>query len=115
MKTKIIIVLLATIFASRTFAQSKSEELTIKTSVICEMCETNVKKALAFEPGVKKVQVDLTTKMVTVKYNPQKVSPEQLRKAIAKAGYDADDVPADKEAYDQLANCCKKASSCEKK
>ena len=31
-----------------------------------------------------------------------------LKKAVTKVGYDADDLPADPKAYDDLPKCCKK-------
>jgi hypothetical protein len=41
-------------------------------------------------------------------YNPKKTNPEQLKKVISSVGYDADEMLADKKAYDALPPCCKK-------
>ena len=35
---------------------------------------------------------------------------ENVKTAIANAGYDADDVPAEQAAYQKLPTCCKKTS-----
>jgi hypothetical protein len=43
-----------------------------------------------------------------VTYKKSKTSPEKIRKAISKVGYDADDVTADPKAYSKLDACCKK-------
>jgi hypothetical protein len=43
-----------------------------------------------------------------VTYNKGKTSPEKIRKAISKVGYDADNVTADPKAYSKLDACCKK-------
>ena len=62
----------------------------------------------AYEKGVKSSNLDLDNKIVSVIYNPEKTTPEKLRTAISKLGYDADDIPLVKEAYDKLPACCKK-------
>lgn len=88
--------------------ENKTEEIKIKTSVVCDMCKTTIEKELAFEKGVKKSTVDVDSKIVTVQYNPKKTTPDKIRTAISKIGYDADDVPADTKAYKNLNTCCKK-------
>jgi mercuric ion binding protein len=92
------------------FAQASKNpgELKIKSSVVCGQCKDRVESGMVYEKGVKEVTVDLKTKEVTVKYNPSKTTPDELRAALSKLGYDADDVKADKKAYDKLPACCKK-------
>jgi copper chaperone CopZ len=89
-------------------ADGKFETIKIKTSSQCDMCKERIEEALAFEKGVKKAELDVETQMVTVTYKTSKTSPERIRKAISKVGYDADDVPADPKAYAKLDACCKK-------
>ena len=102
-----IIVLM--LFANAAFAQSKSKaELKIKTSAECGMCKNTIEKAMSFEKGVKSATLDLSTHELTVVYNPKKTTPEQIKQAIANAGYDADDVKANNKAYQKLPECCKK-------
>lgn len=104
-----IAALLMILFVIPASAQSKSkEEIKIKTSAECGMCKTTIEKALAFEKGVKKAELNLETKEITVVYNPKKTTPDQIRKAISNAGYDADDVKANPKVYQQLPECCKK-------
>lgn len=95
------------------FAQKQSniEQVNIKTSAVCEKCKEKIESNLSFEKGVKDVELNIETKIVTVKYNPNKTDPDKIRKAISKIGYDADDVKADCKAYENLAQCCKKKSS----
>ena len=84
------------------------DSLQIKTSSQCDMCKERIEEALAFEKGVKSSELDLETKVVTVSYRASKTTPEKIRKAISKVGYDADDVAADGKAYEKLPACCKK-------
>lgn len=102
-------VLVLTTFAENAFSQTKkADTVEIKSSVVCQMCKDRVEGGLAFEKGVKDVNVDLETKIITIRYNPKSITAEDLRKKISKLGYDADDVPCDKIAYEKLPACCKK-------
>jgi copper chaperone CopZ len=85
-----------------------TEEVKIQTSAVCGMCKERIEHDLAFEKGIKSVSLDDETKIVTVGYNPKKTNPDNIRLAISKIGYDADDVKADPEAYAKLPGCCKK-------
>ncbi len=87
---------------------AKTEEIKILTSTQCEMCKKRVETAMAYEKGVVRSDLNLTTKVLTVVYKPSKTTPEKIRKAVAAVGYDADDVPANAEAYAKLPPCCKK-------
>ncbi|MBL4654727.1 MAG: hypothetical protein JKY33_02775 [Bacteroidia bacterium] len=41
---------------------------------------------------------------------PNKITIDNIRNAISKVGYDADEVEADPVAYEKLHGCCKKDS-----
>lgn len=112
--TSSVIIMLAFILtATNASAQeSKTAELKVKTSATCDMCKETIEKNLAFEKGIKKSVLDVDSKILTVTYNPEKITPEKIRIAVSKAGYDADDVPADKKAYKKLDDCCKKGKVC---
>lgn len=110
---KTMSLLFAAIFflsSTNVFAQgkSKTETVQIKTSAICGECKERIEVALYALKGVKSAKLDLATKAVTVKYKPASVSAEQLHKAINAAGYDADEMPADQQAYQKLPHCCQK-------
>ena len=101
------------LIANPSIAQEKKknfEEVKIQTSAVCGMCEERIETNIAYEKGVKKVELDDSTKIVTIGYDPRKTDPDQLRTAISKVGYDADDVAADQEAYEKLPACCKKGN-----
>jgi copper chaperone CopZ len=92
------------------FAQQKAvEKVIIKTPTVqCENCKERIESYLKREPGVSLVKVDYKKKTTTVTYLTDRNNIEQLKTAIANAGYDADDVAADEEAYKKLPKCCKK-------
>lgn len=106
MKTSILSFVLFFISILSINAQGK-KEIQIKTSAQCEMCKDRIEKALSYEKGIYSSNLDLNTKVVTVVYNPKKNSPDKIRLAISKVGYQADDIKADPFAYEALPPCCK--------
>lgn len=94
---------------------AKTETLLIKTRIDCdhckqcESCGTRIHDAIWDLKGIKRVKISPSENTITVKYNPAKTDPEQIRKAIAQAGFQADDQPADPEGYAQLDDCCKQS------
>src|SRR5690242_12849836 len=103
--SKTIIALLVTIgfITTSSFAQtSLIKEVKIKTSAQCDMCKKRIEDGLFTQKGVVSAELDVTTKTVTIKYRGNKVTEDELRTYISSLGYDADDVIANKEAYDKL-------------
>ncbi|MFH0761225.1 MAG: heavy-metal-associated domain-containing protein [Bacteroidota bacterium] len=94
-KTLVIIMMCQFAFAgaSTVMAQDKKAKKdnvqTMKcwVSMSCENCKAKVEKNIPYEKGVKGLDVDLPTKIVTIKYRPDKTSPAKLEKAIQKLGY----------------------------
>lgn len=106
----ILLIALVSLFATNIKAQKKNEtaEIKIKTSAQCNMCKAALEKAMAYEKGVKSSSLDVETATFTVIYKSNKTTAEKIKNAIVKTGYNADDLPADKKAYDNLPDCCKK-------
>ncbi|TNF25426.1 MAG: copper chaperone [Bacteroidetes bacterium] len=102
------------VFAFASQAQEQLETITIKTSIFCDHCmecddcgfniDTHIRKL----KGVRKVSIKPEEKAVEVTFRADKTTPDEIRGAISKAGFDADDVKADPEAYAKLDGCCKK-------
>jgi periplasmic mercuric ion binding protein len=81
--------------------------LNIKTSAQCSQCKDRIESAMIFEKGIKSVNLDLETKILTVVYKRGKNSDENIRLAVAKLGYDADNIKKNEKAYKNLPSCCK--------
>ena len=86
----------------------KAKTVVVKSSVICGSCKARVERGLKALDGVDAVVVDLNSKQVKVKYDPNKLSTQQIKLAIANMGYDADDMKKDEAAYAKLPMCCQK-------
>ena len=106
----LIIITLITTTSNDVMAQKakKTETIVIKTSTQCGMCKSRVEKAIAYEKGVVSSNLDVDKQLFTVTYKPSKTSPEKIREAISKVGYDADDIKAVQKAHDNLPGCCQK-------
>lgn len=89
-------------------ALTSAGEVTINVPTIqCNSCTKNVEKALQALDGVKSAKVNLGKKVAAVSFEPGKLQLADLEKAIAAAGYDANDTKSDPEAYRALDECCK--------
>lgn len=112
-KTILIALILMFGFVAANAQKSEKDspkELTtvIKLDKLC--CESSVpiiEKALAYEKGVKKFDVSVENKTVTVVYKPKKTNPETIAKALAKVGIEANGIEADKKAIERLPECCR--------
>lgn len=100
-----------TLPTSTAAAKTKGSEMAqFKTSAVCDMCKARLEKSLAYEKGVQAAHLDVSSKVLTVTYNPAKTTPTALRTAVQKTGYDADETTADARAYERLPDCCKKTN-----
>ncbi len=106
---QILFSLIAALFVTVSIARNDDDKVVkIKTTAVCEMCKARIERTLGLSKGVKESNLDLKDKVVTVKYNPSKTTPEAIRATIINTGYDADDQLANKKAHDRLPDCCKK-------
>lgn len=76
-------------------------------TIQCGMCTKNIKNALNKVDGVIAVNVSVEKKKCMVDYDAGKTNETEIEGAIVSAGYQANDKPADKNAYDKLDDCCK--------
>lgn len=84
---------------------------TVKIStptVQCDMCKNKIETYLKRYDGVSSVAVNVKKKETTVKYITDRINEEEIKAAIANAGYDAAEVAANPDSYKRLPQCCKK-------
>lgn len=99
------------LIATFSFGQSKkTAEVKFQTSAKCGMCKQRIERDLGLTKGVQSAELDLETKVVSVKYKTKKTSAEDIQKAITMIGYDADKLVADEKAHDRLPGCCQKSA-----
>ena len=117
-----IVLFMVTAVNTNSFAQEakKYDECKIKVEANCNSCKAKIEKNMAFEKGIKDVNVDLETKVATLKFKTEKTSPEKLLAAVQKLGYKAKLVKSDTKVKSDLNKCndpapCKKTNSKSKK
>src|SRR5688572_11906265 len=103
------------LFAVAGFAlQGQSQTKAIVTSniktpnALCQLCKDRIETYLKRYDGVLEVNVNYRKGETKVKYITDRTDIEQIKTAIANAGYDADDVEATPDAYTRLPKSCKK-------
>jgi mercuric ion binding protein len=82
--------LLAGVLASAAALAAEPKTATLDVpSMFCSLCQISVRKALERVPGVLEAKADNNLKRAEVKYDPQKVSADELAAALGKAGFPA--------------------------
>ncbi len=96
------------IFSSTTIvAQNPTTKTeTFKVYGNCEMCQDKIEGALKRKEGVLKKNWNDNTKMLTVTFDPAKITLTQIKQKIADEGYDTDEIQATEAAYNNLEKCC---------
>lgn len=101
-------------FIKNADAKIKTEKIVIKTTIYCdhcnecESCGQFLRKEIKYIKGVKFASLDIKEMAFIIEFNPTKTTPDAIRTAISKLGYDADHIKADPDAYNKLDACCKK-------
>lgn len=96
MRNKLFIVIallvgLTSINAQERKANAKagqSEVVYFIPNMHCERCQAKIEKAISLEKGVKDLIFDLKAQKLTIVYQKQETTPEKLRQALAKMGYE---------------------------
>lgn len=86
--------------------KNKNAKYTFEVNGNCEQCQKRIQKAAFSVAGVKSAVWDIESHELTVIINEEKCSVLDVKKAIAKAGHDTDDVKASADVYDKLPGCC---------
>jgi copper chaperone CopZ len=106
MKKNIILLALLTASISCLAKDIKILIVTTNPQMHCENCEKRIKNNLRFEKGVKKIETDIPNQTVTITYDAEKTTPEQIIDSFKKFKYTAQPVKKDekKTATPQPAN-----------
>lgn len=112
---KLILIIILAVAANTTFAQTTNKQtITIKTKIYCDHCKKcescggRIDRELPFIKGLTDYKFDEKANTITVTYNTRITTPEDIRFAIAKIGFDADEVKANQKAVAKFDDCCLK-------
>ena len=91
MRTKALFIALA--FASVCFAKDiKTVVLTTNPEMHCTGCEKKIKENIRFEKGIKSIKTNLDDKTITIEYDAEKTTVEDIIKGFEKIKYEAKEV-----------------------
>lgn len=79
----------------------KTVVFTTAPAMHCQNCENKIKKNIRFEKGVKEIETNLKDKTVTVTYDADKTTVDNLIKGFAKIKYKATVVGVGEKASDK--------------
>lgn len=116
MKKLLLLTLMVPFLFIRVSGQEKKPEwATIKTpNLRCWECKKRLEDFMArevsqTEGGIIKMQINLLSGTTRVQYWPGRVTLNYIQTAFANAGFDADDIKAEENAYKKLPSNCKRA------
>lgn len=103
---KKIILLLAVLVSSITFAQNKNAKASIEVDGVCMMCKERIEKAAIKSKGVKFANWDVKTHELKLIYDEGKTNLKTIQINIAAVGHDTKEIKATDEAYNSVDPCC---------
>jgi copper chaperone CopZ len=86
--------------------KNKNAKYEFEVNGNCEQCQKRIQKAAFSVPGVKSAVWNSEDRILHVIINEEKCSVLDVKKAVANAGHDTDDIKAESKVYDNLPGCC---------
>src|SRR5437868_1426337 len=100
MKKLILLLMCVVMYSTNLPAQTGTKKTeTFKVYGNCEMCKETMEDALKKKDGIYSKDWNTETKMITVTYDPAKITLRQIKQKLADVGYDTDEVRAANEVY----------------
>ena len=87
-------------------AQTANKTETFKVYGNCGMCKKTIESSLKKKDGIVSKQWDVNSKMLTVTYDPSKITIQQIGKKVSDVGYDNQYTTATDAKYNALDGCC---------
>ncbi len=84
-----IMVLVATFFAAISLFSAEPKEINVQTNLHCGTCASKIEKKLKKTDGILETNADVDTKVVTIKFDPEKTNENDITKIISNLGYEA--------------------------
>ncbi len=109
MRFLLSVLVLAVSFAGIAQQPAKKTAVIKTPGAMCEDCKTYIEKiAPQYLDGLITINVNFRNGTTKVQWYPDRTNIEEIKTAIANAGYDADDVTANPDSYKLLPTKCKK-------
>lgn len=100
-----IIQLISVLLIVFSCSSKKWDQQTFKVWGNCEMCKETIEGSLKI-PAVQAAIWDVDSKIITVRFDAEKITLDSIQRRIADAGYDSDGFKGSDKAYAELPDCC---------
>ena len=106
MKTRVLNLIISMLLGGTlsVFAGNKTEEIYVNGK--CDMCKSRIETAAKTLSGIESAKWDKDSKKLTVTYDEEKVSMQQIQTSIAMVGHDTELFSASEKRYSELPGCC---------
>ncbi|WP_018613548.1 TonB-dependent receptor domain-containing protein [Segetibacter koreensis] len=108
---KLLLAIAALVFVNlESFAQASNNPLhdttvAFKVYGVCEQCKHRIENALKVK-GITLADWNIDTKILSLSFDPSRISLEKIQNKITAAGHDTYEKKATDVAYNQLPSCC---------
>lgn len=92
--------------------EASVKTITLVTSAVCGECKERIEKELNYTKGVVFAELDVDSKIVTVKFKSKVISEAEVVAVINNLGYDAGESKRNEDAFNKLPKCCQSAGHC---
>ncbi|MDR2388229.1 MAG: efflux RND transporter periplasmic adaptor subunit [Tannerellaceae bacterium] len=79
----------------------------LRVEGLCSMCKERIEAAAQRVAGLQSASWDVTTRQLHITFDPSRISPKDIARAVAEAGHDTQEFKADEAVYRNLPDCCK--------
>lgn len=103
MKKILIIYLLITPFV---LSSQNNKKVSFEVTGNCEMCKKRIEKSALSVQGVKAATWDIPSNLISIIYDPNKISLQKIQTSISLVGHDTPLAKAPDKSYNELPLCC---------
>lgn len=83
------------------------EKLVVKSKIYCDYSQILITEALEDLDGVKHIDFDLDFQIIIVEFDPIEIGEDLIKETITDAGFTANELKPDEDAYNELPDCAK--------
>tara|TARA_B000000475_G_C15760974_1_gene351114 strand:+ start:201 stop:545 length:345 start_codon:yes stop_codon:yes gene_type:complete len=106
MKYIFIILFFSNFYLFAQDSDSKSAQISIEVSGVCEMCKSRIEKGAIKLKGVKYANWDINSNKLSIIYNSRKIKLDSIKYNMALLGHDTDKYKSTDKVYNNLPECC---------
>lgn len=102
-----LVTLITIIMSCGILKKGNTQTVVIQTNAECGQCKERIETELNYVKGVRFAELKVETKELTVKFNDEQLTLQELRTIVTEIGYNADELKANPSAQKVLPTCCK--------